>query len=661
MTKIAPGIGLRTGLAVFVVVKCLFVLLFTKASAVPRLGDDSFVYLWQGQLMVSSIEKTSPAVKDIKELWALDDRPSLPTSIFRAYTQMQVSTLYPFSAHSLLTGGLLALGIPARWAFCATEIIIAILLAVGIAAFLKELFGEGAAGFALALLSVSVFPLHGLQQLVPSVMCLALALILWARILANANPWPGPFLLALALAGIHQIAKAYLVGALALAVVAALAARDWSSRRWCMIGGMVLALASAFILARPMLPYHPPGTVAWDVGTVTLANARINWPAARGFLLEYAGNNLLTLGLCCGGVVFFGRCHLTRLGGSVLVLCSAMLAGSLLHLIPHFEADLFCRLLVPCVILVAGCAGLFCARLVAGRPPAAGWALVALFCLSICHGIQRYAAYCYVQLNKHSAIETRALHAQIQDIPDGTSMLYLDHPSVMIACLLEGAWRLPAMSWAMIKGSGSQEKYLSGHPPGMVVAYPYRWLNTLALLGDQTLTRRRHGFRLKDFAGLSVEGQGLSGKMLAIFVKNDGPGFAIEVDGAADCGPLQVPTHHAGWLSIPPACSAGKRVSFSLPDHPAWVAGVSLGPPRSRVYWPWSQERTVVEARFRRPLGMQRSEPGCEIAPERLSFDFSFASLLSYDGASGAAALLLRPLEVVSDESGLVFIRNARS
>ncbi|MBI4678146.1 MAG: hypothetical protein HY748_11240 [Elusimicrobia bacterium] len=497
----------------------------------------------------------------------------------------------------------------------------------------------------------------------PSVMALALALILWSCILADAGGWPGTFLLALALAGIHPIAQPYLLAALALAAAASLAECGFSLRRLRIIGLIALALVASFLVQRPHLPHFlPKGMISEIYGSAGFGSISVNLPGAGQALLEAARDNRLTVGLGLGGVIFFGRGLLsTWRVCSVLLVCAAMLAGSLLHHAPGLEGVLFVRMLVPCGILAAGWAGLFCARVISRSPVWMGWVLLGLFLtFPVYKGARRYEAYMYTQLNKFSVIDSRALRRQIEDVPEGASVLYLDHPTLMMACLLEGAWRLPAVPWAMIKGSGLMSSVLRDRRPDLIVAYPYRWLNSLALIGRNELIQRRHGFYMKDFSGIAVEGPALKGRPAAILVDNPGSDFVLAVSAPAGCAALRVPAVFSGWVSIPPACSVKGRVSFDLPDRRAWILGVSVDAPRNHVRWPWGPERTVVTARFRSPFGMRSVEPGWEVSPESLSFDFSWGSLFSYDGAADALPLLRRPFEILGDDSGLVFIRTAR-
>ena len=95
-----------------------------------------------------------------------------------------------------------------------------LIFGLAIAYFLTGLFGAGAAGLALGLLAFKVFPDTGLHYVVPSNLAMALALIIWGRLVRRQGKAPWTLALgSLALAAMHPIGLIYAVMSVVLALV----------------------------------------------------------------------------------------------------------------------------------------------------------------------------------------------------------------------------------------------------------------------------------------------------------------------------------------------------------------------------------------------------------------------------------------------------------
>ncbi|MDP2788061.1 MAG: hypothetical protein Q8O79_08315, partial [Pseudomonadota bacterium] len=200
------------GLLVFLLAKLYLIVPTTAALAVPRLGDDSLVYLWKGQLALTENADSLPALRDVAMQRQLQDGADQELRWMRSnVAQRTLGTMTP--SYNLIAASALALIPDLRWAFAMTELVGLALMAVGMGWFLFELVGPAVAGVALFPMAFAILPNQGLYSFIPGTMALSCSLILWAYLWRSGRHARSWIVAAAALwiLGLHPIAKIYIL------------------------------------------------------------------------------------------------------------------------------------------------------------------------------------------------------------------------------------------------------------------------------------------------------------------------------------------------------------------------------------------------------------------------------------------------------------------
>jgi hypothetical protein len=322
--------------------------------------DDGLTYVLKSRQMLECFDQSCPALLDLHEQLFPNpnefiDPDGAPHRIFA--TSRVFPVYHPL--FSVLLIGISKFGLTLMEAYRLLWTLAPLIFGLAFACWLGALFGPGVAGVALMLLAFKVFPDTGLHHLVPSNLTMALAMVLFARIIARRGwaPW-SLFLGSLVLVTMHLIGVMYA----ALAGVLALSLADPKNRRrllWAAAAvglciGIVLLVAHfvkkpAFILP-PLLP-------------------RGDYPFRQ--LVVGAGQNLLQVivenvkwgeGLWGSPALFLGAVVLgwgslapdTRRVVRKIFLIYGVFLGLLIFYVSNHPADVLLRLWIPLVALLFG-------------------------------------------------------------------------------------------------------------------------------------------------------------------------------------------------------------------------------------------------------------------------------------------------------------------
>ncbi len=357
-----PWILLLLGLLIYVGMQgYLTVSPLQNWNLVPEVKD-GLTYVLKSQQMLECFKQDCPALNDLRE--QLFGRPGGPPEGSEAYKQQNLAAARVFPVyHPLFSVVLIGIGklghmnLLAAYRFLWT--LAPLIFGLAFACWLAIIFDPGVAGVALILLAFKVFPDTGLHHLVPSNLDMALAVVLWARIIARRGwaPW-SLFLGSLVLVTMHLIGVIYAAMAVALALL--MAEPDKRRRLLAAVGAVIACIAVVFLVAYfvkrpdfvlpPLLPYgdHPfwrevKGTgmniVQIMVENVRLSEALWGLPAIFCGALVYG---YATLGQATRRVV-----------RSMLLIYAVVLGGFLFYVSNH-PADVLFRLWIPLVVLLFG-------------------------------------------------------------------------------------------------------------------------------------------------------------------------------------------------------------------------------------------------------------------------------------------------------------------
>lgn len=325
--------------------------------------DDTLTYVLKTQQMKECFHQNCPALLDLRQQ-LLVPLPDPEAAQQQALASSRVFPVY-HPLFSVLLLGISSLGLSVmeayRWLWCLAPGIFGLAFAV----FLYTLVGPGPAGAALFLLAFKVFPDTGLHHLVPSNFTMALAVILWARLIACRGwaPWS-------LIVGTWLLMTLHLVGVIYASMSALLAVLlvERGQRRRLILPVAVVAVSLAALFAVYSLmrsshgvlfvipPAFPRGHQAFwvwltgsaaNVSRVIIDNVKLAgglWGMAP-FLLGALVLGLLTLEPRRRQVIL-----------KVLLMYGITLGGLVFYVSSH-PADILFRLWIPLVVVLYGLVG----------------------------------------------------------------------------------------------------------------------------------------------------------------------------------------------------------------------------------------------------------------------------------------------------------------
>ena len=648
LSRLISCLVLIGGLIIYVGVQGALVNIPLWNRSMPPELDDSLTYILKTKQMQESLFQVAPALEDLRrQLYAPSDNPE----VARQRT-LAGSRIFPFyhPLFSIILIGLNKLGLEFITAFKLVWSLGPLIFGLALAYFLTRLFGAGAAGLALALLAFKVFPDTGLHYVVPSNLTMALALIIWGRLVRCQGKAPWTLALgSLALVTMHPIGAIYAVMSVALAFLLA----EDKVRLTTYLPMLFVVLLVALFLIIPAVTRLPsiPNLLIMPGGNFSpLAMCRgavIAGLEVIVVIVRLGGGFFGSPPIFCAAVVL-GLITLSRHGRrpvvTILSLNLVFLFGALFYLSTH-PADLFLRLWIPLVAILFGLVGqslAFAAQLSwkcwqnltpeTAPTSQGGWQL--LWPLVLIASLTGYAIEMSVKGGE--IIATTAEYMQVSQPLEFSPkqaqlLLTLAHPQdkvfynsiiIMPYYFIHGASRLGAVYYhPAFRGTPEESAWLSlpalrfavtynplvYHPSFAGVDENNWWMKRPDIYFSPLSKTRKYGPLAKDgqlaaadFSWLELEPKsGDFPKLLKIKINNPGGPSNIDlVPVAADRTVLPpqkisapVPARWSGWISLNLATSPGvNRFRIILPagTPPYRIQGLIFGEdPR---LWPWSQK-----------------------------------------------------------------------
>jgi len=614
--------------------------------------DDSLTYVLKSRQMEECFTQNCPALQDLRQQFFV---PTTDPEITRQ-RRLALSRVFPVyhPLFSVLLVGLSKLGMSLMEAYRFLWSLAPVIFGLAFAYFLTTLFGPAPAGIALILLAFKVLPDTGLHHLVPSNLTMALAVVLWARIISRRGWAPWSLLLgSLILITMHIVGVIYaaMAGLLALS----LAEEKDRKRLWiaalAVTACIVVVLLMAHFIKKPALvlprlfPYGDHPFQLWLEGV------------GQNFLQVFTENVKLEGGLWGYLPLFLGALALgfwtlapnrRRVASRLVLINGVCLAGLVLYVSDH-PADLFFRVWIPLVVLLFGLVGqafwymfelsLDFRRQRQDAPPEGGrfdlkhfWPVIVLFVLvGYCgHMIFRGAEQVYIvsqHLRKQQPLALSPAQPELllAHARPGDRVLY-NSIILMPYYLIHGALRLGAVYYhPAYQSSSFYADWLKRPNLRFAVAYnptvfhpsfqgrdEHRWWVTRPEFHWSPLSKpRRHhpvaregkipadNYRWLDLKVMTRDFP----KTLRVNLKNPGRRGVLIVVPLNQAGePLEghrqeakVPAGWSGWLPVdlkamPPVSAF--RLIFPRGQDDYLLKGITFG--TDRLHWPWAQKTQVT-------------------------------------------------------------------
>ncbi len=328
-------------------------------SLLPEV-DDSLAYLVRTQEIESCFFQDCPALQDLrKQVYAASLNPDAAKQ--REFAGFPFPFYHP--GFSLVLLGVKKLGVDLTAAYKILWGVSPLLFGAAFACLLTALWGKQAAGVTMGLLAFKVFPDTGLQYLTPSNFAMAVALLVWARVISRRGDAPWTLIFgSIVLFTIHPIGELYAIMAALLALLMPGANR----KRTCLaVSSVALIALLAFIIVSTVK--KPPlvnvfAELIASFGLMTTAKTFLTNILGAFVQIVRLKNGLFGfLGLFLFSVAFgfFSASRLSRtvvirlLGVNMLFVLGSLILTSA----ESPPADLFFRLWIPSVVILFGAVG----------------------------------------------------------------------------------------------------------------------------------------------------------------------------------------------------------------------------------------------------------------------------------------------------------------
>lgn len=582
---------------------------------------DVYTYISKSEQMRSCPLQRCAALTDLRaQLTAPASNAAMTWQRAREYHRV----LYIYHPlFSVMLVGLKALGVSWERGFNMLSLLGWLAITVGVAWFLVELWGMAAAGLALFLLAVMVFPgFHGIHWIVPGNFALGIGFLSWALMLRGGRT--ARLLLAplvFALFWLHPVGRIYAVVTLLIYTARLLHAAATNRRTradWMALGiglvVMALSLALPELVSHPELSFvkhTPPAHWTWWDGLT--GNFSRAWWAAGGWAQRYGGGGAVIL------LVGLGFASAPRARWFNIATCAVLFLGltgaSLIYVLPRYPAEVFERVWIPLVILVTGAiATAICAwvrtslawkrhGVPGGLPRWRDW-----LAGSFAHG-RRFAWHGFVgvlmlyAVVANSAIGVPALWKKAEYMT-GWERLFLDlgQPKLVLSRLRPGERVLftQALPLYVYLTYGGLDRGAVYYPAVTGTPLARKWLAAsrnirYAITLDPMFVGRF--LMVKD---ARVEIRSPTPRFWAnARINVDNPGQAMSLSVAAGDGPaatIAVPATFSGWLplGLPPGTRTTMvTIAREQPGRIVEIRGFRLDR-SSRLYWPWEQGLTFT-------------------------------------------------------------------
>jgi len=645
-------LSLLCGLVVWTAVQCVLTVVPMLERALPPEPDDTLTYVLKTVQMEECFFQDCPALEDLRAQF-LNITADQQAAAQRSLASSRIFPVYHplFSAFLL---GITKLGMDAMEAYKIVWSLGPFFFGIAFAYLLSVLFGRTVAGIALVLLSCKVFPDTGLTYVVPSNICMALAVIVWARIVSRQGNAPWALTLgSLLLVGVHTVGRIYVV--IGVAIALAMSRERRNLRVWLpAVIGLVI-VGAAFVVSglikRPsfVTPAFLPGGANPVLHALTSAAESAIQVITEIIRLE--GGLFGSIPLFCAAVAFGG---LTLPQESRRVVLRFIAVYIFFFIALHFyaashPADLILRMWIPLVVVLFGMvaqgvwyaivrsAALVGERLRARKQQSTvdvgtGWPLVALALMlgysftMMCLGAEQVVSTArYLRDREPLKFEAAQPRLLLSQAKPGDKVLYTSIIA-MPYYFIHGAMQLGAVYYQPTMAEEPAETALLGDPnlkfavtynptvyhPSFEGVSEHLWWITSPDFRSSPLARPRREAPLS-YEGMIptsqfrwIELASKTGKFPAsvrLLVKNlGGPTSVTIVPLRSDREPLQegvisiaVPASWFGWIHADLSTSPrSDRLRILEPDgNQAFsIGGVAFGD--TKLHWPWDQKADLT-------------------------------------------------------------------
>lgn len=620
--------------------KVFWILGPTSAMGIPRLGDDSLVYLWTGASSVVHSQLGSNAIQDIVSIRNLADNPTPELDFARARVTMRVASAIA-SPYAITTGILLDSGLPLKYVTAVMELLVFLVFLAGLIYFGLRRFGYGPNAIVLVFLSFALLPNQGIHFLVPSVLTMSCALVLYSIILDKGSAFfvfvLTPFMLL-----IHTIAQIYLLLALLILLIESIDKKKITRDSLQYVVGIALGFLVWLAMAKLSGVTYAKTS---GMGGVELSQFFSNFLGFLQLLKEFLFNQPVLVILLVYGLVYSYKLS-DQIQRFLLALVLGMVASFLIN-IPGYPSDLTTRLFVPFSILLFYSASLqlWQKLKIINLRFASPLVLFLLFVLTA--EAKPFFGYFFDNINqRYQIIHEDLMRAELMDLPKQADVIWLDGDIQMMYGLLLGGGNLHFIPYTTVKKTDYLRELIKSPKDFFIAApFPERLNGTSSLKGSFSLMPRFYGYRFDQYKKVSLYFDSSLNQKLFIRMEGNNQTIRVSTENGLNCkiNPLN---NYPTWFEVK-SCS-GESIHVESQSSETRFLGLQLANFNPNQSWPWGNSNIRL-----------RAEPS-HLTHDVSEVKFGWESFLGKDLVDDFSNQTDR-MTVKTDQSGVIWIQFIKS
>lgn len=636
-----PSRGLMIGLAFFVLIKLIAISFGLGSKEGPRLGDDSYVYLYYGELAGDlPLQMSGPSsLRDMVNLDTLakaDERSRflVHRALMRTTQSSRLFTLWPIK---LLPVEQLSF----YQTFWIYELSVLAIITVGLGILASNLPSVSRLWLSLPLIALVILPGQGLHFFIPSTTALGFGMAIWGLVL-NRRAYPVLLcLFAIGALSAHQIGLAHVAIGIGLAMTTWLNGTRTLPSSLIKAAALILATVAFGLIIRSM---PVDAALVFDFTRFGLAPLIENISGFPNYFQRFAQRDMLSAALAVVGLVLLAKRKtswsyriiphdpLTLLAFGLI----AMIVLSSLYIIDGYAAEVPFRFVT--ILFILGILTLCHMWSWPVNPRYRRWTMVVVIAAAALSSLN----YAIENRDKRwPELDRQVIARHIEAVPDDAPILYLDQDFTLMAGFLTGGIDHPAYVPALLALDPERSTAtLAEAPPAAAVGLLPRGLRTRANLRWSLTSPARYGFDMSSTARLTIW---TKVKIDRLSVQWDGaePPKA-EIEGGPSCNVIDVGDDR---FDIGADCLAVLPAGKIIMRGEGFISGLAANDQPDKLMWPWDGPLTVL------------FYPGTSYIWKPNWFETSFSMQEIANRTHGwDAALTLEDMVPTSDEGGVIWL-----
>jgi len=636
------GLMLFLGIRIYMIGVSYFVM------GLPRLGDDSYLYVSKGVGFFSNYNHGSQLQKSV------DDQISLQTetSEIQQRTNWRIlnqayggaTFVYDFFSGSIQTRLR-----NSKLTFAIMEFFVAIAMTLCFFYFYLSIWGLGSAGISLAELSSVLLPVQGIHYLIPSTLALSLGFLLIA-ISVKQKPQPVKiFALSIYISFLHNIGFLWIFIALIAFIFRHISeltnARQVNLKELAKYLFLYLGpIGCKSLLVKQVtffsLPYSNLTYPSKPIFTTVETNI-------TGFLSQALSSSIEHCILLSCAIIFIVwskvRRTITSIELILLFLFIFIFLASFVVFIAFYPGEVAMRTFTALNVFVFGFLGHGLYKLFICKKRRYAVFAIFIFTLVILSNARKFNENVVSQFQRPFVIDDKKFRdASLKLDAAVNSLLFIETEYSFRVAVISGLEKFPTYLWPLLKQQPFVRKFFQTARPSHIVFPAYRHLSTAIFDKRSKFSKQHLGIDLGQIKSFRLKGLISNSVTAKLKIKNRGPQTSFIIEENNKIRQIFLDPSEEKYINI--TTRQLTTTGFSISDNSnIWITGLNIDEDQASD-WPWGKS-VVLE------LNTNQNS-----VASRLTYDFSFKEILKIYSAEEIETLAEK-IVPVHDQSGIVLAK----